>query len=158
MTEIRQRKVTEQDIDCLQDVFNLFDSNKDGEITIAELDKVMRSHGIVHSTSELEEMVFRVDTNSNGSVDFDEFVDLVVSHNGVGVEEGVDDDIAQVFKMFDKDGNGKISADEVRSTMKELGENLTPQEVKAMISEADIDGDGQIDIHEFSRLMECFGK
>ncbi len=46
--------------------------------------------------------------------------------------------------MFDKDGNGYISNDELRQVMKNLGENLTPQEVEEMILEADTDGDGQV--------------
>lgn len=46
--------------------------------------------------------------------------------------------------MFDKDGNGFISAAELRHVMTNLGEKLTDEEVDEMIREADIDGDGQI--------------
>ena len=45
--------------------------------------------------------------------------------------------------MFDKDGNGYISAAELRHVMTNLGEKLTDEEVDEMIREADIDGDGQ---------------
>ena len=47
--------------------------------------------------------------------------------------------------MFDKDGNGYISADELRYVMTNLGEKLTDQEVKEMIMEADMNGDGLVD-------------
>ena len=46
--------------------------------------------------------------------------------------------------MFDKDGNGFISASELRQVMANLGEKLTDEEVDEMIREADIDGDGQV--------------
>ncbi len=46
--------------------------------------------------------------------------------------------------MFDKDGNGFISAAELRHIMTNLGEKLTDEEVDEMIREADVDGDGQI--------------
>ncbi len=46
--------------------------------------------------------------------------------------------------MFDKDGNGFISAAELRHVMTNLGEKLTDDEVDDMIREADLDGDGQI--------------
>ena len=46
--------------------------------------------------------------------------------------------------VFDKDGNGFISAAELRHVMTNLGEKLTDEEVDEMIREADIDGDGQI--------------
>lgn len=46
--------------------------------------------------------------------------------------------------MLLKDENGYISADELRHVMASLGENLTEDEVKAMIQEADKDGDGHV--------------
>lgn len=46
--------------------------------------------------------------------------------------------------MFDKDGNGSISAAELKYVMANLGEKLTDEEVDEMIKEADIDGDGQV--------------
>lgn len=46
--------------------------------------------------------------------------------------------------LFDKDGNGFISAAELRHVMTNLGEKLTDEEVDEMIREADIDGDGQV--------------
>ena len=57
--------------------------------------------------------------------------------------------------MFDKDGNGFISAAELRHVMTNLGEKLTDEEVDEMIREADIDGDGQINYEEFVKMMMC---
>lgn len=48
------------------------------------------------------------------------------------------------MQVFDKDGNGFISAAELRHVMTNLGEKLTDEEVDEMIREADIDGDGQV--------------
>ena len=50
--------------------------------------------------------------------------------------------------MFDRDGNGFISAAELRHVMTNLGEKLTDEEVDEMIREADVDGDGQINYEE----------
>lgn len=46
--------------------------------------------------------------------------------------------------LFFQDGNGYISAAELRHVMTNLGEKLTDEEVDEMIREADIDGDGQV--------------
>ena len=54
--------------------------------------------------------------------------------------------------VFDKDGNGYISAAELRHVMTNLGEKLTDEEVDEMIREADIDGDGQIN---YEGMFEC---
>ena len=48
------------------------------------------------------------------------------------------------FRVFDKDGNGLISASELRIVMDNLGEKLTDDEVEEMIREADLDGDGMV--------------
>ena len=53
-------------------------------------------------------------------------------------------ELREAFKTFDKDGNGQISAAELRHVMTNLGEKLTDEEVDEMIREADIDGDGQV--------------
>ena len=58
-------------------------------------------------------------------------------------------------RVFDKDGNGFISAAELRHVMTNLGEKLTDEEVDEMIREADIDGDGQIN-YEGSVLFAYF--
>lgn len=47
--------------------------------------------------------------------------------------------------MFDKDGDGFISAHELRVVMMNLGEKLSEKEVDDMLKEADINGDGKID-------------
>ena len=60
--------------------------------------------------------------------------------------------------MFDRDGDGLISEEELRLTMTNLGEPLTEAEVRSMIAEADLDGDGKINfqvelqtIHRFAQ-------
>ncbi|ELW47266.1 Calmodulin [Tupaia chinensis] len=58
-----------------------------------------------------------------------------------------EEEIREAFRVFDKDGNGYISAAELRHVMTNLGEKLTDEEVDEMIREADIDGDGQLTAH-----------
>ena len=55
-----------------------------------------------------------------------------------------EEEIREAFRVFDKDGNGFISAAELRHVMTNLGEKLTDEEVDEMIREADLDGDGQV--------------
>ena len=64
-----------------------------------------------------------------------------------------EEEILEAFKVFDKDGNGFISAAELRHIMTNLGEKLSDEEVDEMIREADIDGDGQINYEEFVKMM-----
>lgn len=59
-----------------------------------------------------------------------------------------EEEVREAFKVFDKDGNGFISAAELRHVMTNLGEKLSDTEVEEMIREADTDGDGQINYDE----------
>lgn len=56
-----------------------------------------------------------------------------------------DDIIRETFKFFDKNGDGVITARELRMVMSNLGEKMTDDEISAMIHEADNNGDGVID-------------
>ncbi len=50
--------------------------------------------------------------------------------------QGEDDDLRAAFKVFDKDGNGFISPQELRQVMINLGEKLSEEEIDSMIREA----------------------
>ncbi|XP_009704721.1 PREDICTED: calmodulin, striated muscle, partial [Cariama cristata] len=66
-----------------------------------------------------------------------------------------EEEIREAFRVFDKDGNGYISAAELRHVMTNLGEKLTDEEVDEMIKEADCNNnnDGQVNYEEFVRMM-----
>ena len=64
-----------------------------------------------------------------------------------------EEELKAAFRVFDKDGNGFISASELRHVMNNLGEKLTDAEVDEMIREADVDGDGQVNYDEFVKMM-----
>lgn len=54
-------------------------------------------------------------------------------------------EMRSAFQVFDSDGSGQISVDELRKVMQSFGEALSEEEIKIMIQEVDKDGDGQID-------------
>jgi centrin-1 len=49
---------------------------------------------------------------------------------------------------------GFITFKNLKRVAKELGENLTDEEIQEMIDEADRDGDGQVSEEEFFRIMK----
>ena len=55
----------------------------------------------------------------------------------------------ELFNLFDRDGNGKISRNELKLTMASCVGLLDDSEIDAMLAEADTDGDGKIDPDEF---------
>ena len=95
---------------------------------------------------EILDMIHLVDEDGDGTIDFEEFILLMEMKMNDSDEE---QDIIEVFKVFDNDGNGYITAAELRHVMTNLEEKLTDEEIDEMINEADIDGDGQISYNEF---------
>lgn len=53
-------------------------------------------------------------------------------------------DLLQAFKLFDKDGNGLITKQELREGLNKLGESMTEKEIAELVEAADMDGDGNI--------------
>ncbi|XP_048429082.1 calmodulin-like [Pyrus x bretschneideri] len=59
----------------------------------------------------------------------------------------------EAFCLFDKDGDGCITIEELATVVKLLDPNPTEEELQNMISEVDVDGNGTIEFGEFLNLM-----
>ncbi|KAI8897794.1 hypothetical protein BC833DRAFT_649282 [Globomyces pollinis-pini] len=59
----------------------------------------------------------------------------------------------EAFDSFDTDGSGAISELELVEAMNSLGMNVNPQQVHAMIDTVDVDGDGDVNVEEFVKLI-----
>ncbi|OWF37204.1 Calmodulin [Mizuhopecten yessoensis] len=132
--------------------FSLFDKNGDGRIEAKELGTVMRGLGQNPTESELLDIIHEADLDGNGTIDFPEFLSMMVNHRNLASDDQKEE-LKEAFRIFDVDGNGLIEAEELRHMMKNLGEKLTDEQVDDMIKEADIDGDGKVNYEEFVNMM-----
>ena len=60
----------------------------------------------------------------------------------------------KAFRLFIDDGEDKIYLRHLTRVARELGENMSQDELQEMIDEADRDGDGAINEEEFIRIMK----
>eukprot|EP00178_Gracilaria_changii_P001768 TRINITY_DN12475_c0_g1_i1.p1 TRINITY_DN12475_c0_g1~~TRINITY_DN12475_c0_g1_i1.p1 ORF type:complete len:151 (+),score=49.16 TRINITY_DN12475_c0_g1_i1:60-512(+) len=146
----------EEEIVEYKEAFSLFDRDGDGKITTKELGTVMRSLGLNPTESQLKEINHDIDTNKKGQIDFEEFKELMIK----GKKEATisEEDIIDAFKVFDKNGNGTISAAELRHVMSNIGEKLSDEEVEEMLREADVDPEGQINYEDFVKMLTSASK
>eukprot|EP00095_Tigriopus_kingsejongensis_P006271 maker-scaffold990_size72856-snap-gene-0.17 protein:Tk06271 transcript:maker-scaffold990_size72856-snap-gene-0.17-mRNA-1 annotation:"Calmodulin" len=140
------REASGEDIARLIEAFHIQDKDQDGFISTKELGQVLHNLGQNPTEAELQDLAYAMDTNESGTIDLPEFLNMMAIKMA---EINTEEEIMEAFKIFDRDGNGLITARELRNVMANLGESLTEDEVAAMIEEADSDGDGSINYAEF---------
>merc|ERR1712046_200600 len=143
---------TEEQISEFKEAFALFD--KDGDLTISsdELKTVMKSLGQNPTDADVAKMIADVDENNDGTIDFEEFTMLMKMQM---THQDNTENLTKAFKVFDADGSGSITREELHKVMTTLGEPLTEEEVDIMMRDADKDGGGTISYSEFvSGLMD----
>ncbi|GAA0139183.1 calmodulin-related [Lithospermum erythrorhizon] len=59
----------------------------------------------------------------------------------------------EAFSLFDKDGDGCITVDELATVIRSLDQNPSEEELQDMFAEVDADGSGTIEFTEFLALM-----
>lgn len=150
MSNKQQIELDDEQIAELREIFRSFDRNNDGSLTQLELGSLLRSLGLKPSPEQLETLIQNTDKNSNGLIEFSEFITLVAPDLLPAKSPYTEDQLRQLFRLFDRDGNGFITAAELAHSMAKLGHALTAEELTGMIKEADLDGDGTINFEEFS--------
>ncbi|KAJ7150175.1 hypothetical protein O6H91_Y550100 [Diphasiastrum complanatum] len=96
-------------------------------------------------------MIADVDKNNSGSIDFEEFVYMMTDKMG---ERESREEIMKAFRLFDLGETGRISFKNLKRMAKELGENISDEDLHEMIYEADQDGDHEVNAEEFLRMMK----
>jgi hypothetical protein len=135
----------------IREAFDLIDTDGSGSIDAKELKVAMRALGFEPKKEEIKKMISDIDKDGSGTIDFSEFLEMMTAKMS---ERDSREEILKAFRLFDDDETGKISFRNLKRVAKELGENMTDEELQEMIDEADRDGDGEISEDEFLRIMK----
>ena len=138
-----------EEIKKLKSEFDKIDVNKDGMISKDELIKCLDAiNPHEEAVKKANEIFEEIDFNNDGSINFSEFLTLNIKK-----EKLMNEDMLQKgFKLFDLDGNGYITIEELKETIPvELQNNSAWIEI---VKEVDQNGDCQIDFNEFKAMME----
>jgi calcium-dependent protein kinase len=136
--------------DDLKRIFQTLDKNGDGKLSKDELKEGYHSYfGIDIDDDQLNKLIANIDVDNNGYIDYTEFSMSAVDQNILISEER----LQMAYKLFDIDGNGLISATELKSVLG-VGMNIDEAVWDNMIKEVDLNSDGGISYKEFKQMMK----
>ncbi|KAI4298450.1 hypothetical protein L6164_032007 [Bauhinia variegata] len=142
------KPIFQPNVDEMKQVFDKFDSNKDGKISQQEYKATLRALGMVDMVNEVPNIFRVVDLDGDGFINFKEFMEAQKKGGGIRTM-----DIQSAFRTFDRNGDGKISAEEIQEMLRRLGERCSLDDCRRMVQAVDTDGDGMVDMDEFMTMM-----
>ena len=156
-TAVKKRRfeLTDDQRQEIREAFELFDSDKNGLLDPHEVKVSMRALGFDVKKDEvmrlLEDMGLQQrDQHQQLLCDLHSFTDIMSEKFA---QRDPRQEMIKAFQLFDEQNTGKINLRSLRRVARELGENLTDDELQAMIEEFDKDGDGEINLEEFLAIM-----
>ena len=143
--------LTEDEVIEIKEAFDLFDSDHSGTIDTEELKQALSNLGIDAKNQTLQNMMNDIDKNQSGTIDFNEFIELMTAKFS---DKDTPEDLRKVFDLFIGDDTAdKIEFKHLKRVAKELGENISDEELNEMIVRADTDRDGKVSFEEFFSIM-----
>ena len=143
--------LSDEQINLLKEAFDLFDMEKTGKIDFHELKLTLKAFGFKISKEEMFIIKEKLDPQNTNKISFDNFIDLMTQKFS---ERNPREEAIMAFDLFDEDKKGKINIKNLKKAVKEINENLTDLELKAIIDEFDNDKDGFITKNDFLKIMD----
>ena len=141
--------VTHEEIKNVKKAFQKLDIDGDGKITREELIGEYRKFMKIEDAGVLaDQIIGKLDQDKDGNINFTEFL-VSCNQNQKHLSY---ENLMIAFEMFDVDGSGTITADEIRNVL-ENGQLTEDNAWKELLLEADTNGDGCIDFKEFAAMM-----
>jgi len=133
----------------LERIFKAIDLDGDGTLSKEEILQCYEEHfGVPITKKEVDALFAKIDLDNNGSIDYTEFVTATMEESKLVTEKR----LRIAFNMFDRNGDGSLSSDEIKDILCSNGE-INPEDIDKIVKDADENGDGEIDFEEFCHMM-----
>ena len=143
---------SQEDRENFKNAFDAFDENRDELIETEDLGKLLRAVGFNPTPEEVEDMI---EDAGSSKIDFSSFLYIASRHSR---EVDTEQELVDAFKVFDKDGSGKIKVDTIREILKNLKQPFTDDQVNELLGQAQklIDKNNCVKYTEFVKVMLDF--
>lgn len=146
---IGSQLISKSEKEKLGQTFKALDANGDGKLSKEEIMNGYEEHfGKFLNEDEIDSLFEAVDTDKSGFIEYSEFIVATMSSKKNMSEEK----LTAAFKLFDTDGNGTISPDELKNVLSSSGQ-ISDEAIDEILNQADENNDGEIEFDEFCKLM-----
>lgn len=143
------REITQEQRDEIDEAFNIFDTNHTGELDFHELKVAMRALGFDVPKQEVLEILQQYDRKNGRRIRREDFT-KVMTHRIQARDP--EEEVRRAFRLFAGDKE-TIRLEDLTRVSGELQENISEEELRAMIDEFDMDNTGEITFEEFRNIM-----
>lgn len=138
------------EIEEIKEAFDIFDVDKSGAISVQELLKAMTTLGFDSKNPDIFNMIQDMDEDGTGEIEFPDFLDMMTARIS---ENNTKEDLERVFKLFDNDRTQEITVENLKRVARQLGEDISDEELKEIVQRADLDGDGRLTFEDFYQVI-----
>lgn len=117
----------------IREAFKMFDTDNSGEIDKREFRKLIKSLGFEMSTRKIDELMRIIDTNGSGNIDMEEFTQMMMEYH-FNRDSPIELHLENTFSLYDKDGDGVISSDDLMKVSVELEELMSLEDANLLIN------------------------
>ena len=148
---ISSQLTTREEREEMTELFSSLDTDHNGTLSREELKEGffrLFNHEIEDIDGEIDRIMKEVDINKSGEIDYTEFISAAINSSQLLSKSRLE----AAFKMFDLDQSGAIDADELKAVLGKF-HKYEDSFWHELIRECDTNGDGVIDLAEFTRMM-----
>jgi calmodulin len=147
------RKNRNEKLQELKAAFSLFDIDNDGKISKEELSFIFQNVGLELNNSELTQIINNASFTGEKK-DFISFEDFCAVMNTKMSDSDTEQELKEAFKIFDSEGNGYISIEQLKYVLTNISNVLTLDEINELINLIKEDEEGEhIDYNHFINLF-----
>ena len=143
---IKMDTLTEENLSEIRNMFKRVDKNDDGVISLDELRTVLETIFKHLPSHRIDKMVTDADKDKDGQISYEEFYRVLK-------RKSKKNKLLKAFKIFDINGDGKISREDLMEILSQTWAGLLEQLQEEMINELYMDGDGYLNYCEFLNNM-----
>ena len=145
-------KVQESREKLINDIYDMYDLDRDGKIKSSEVRELLYSMGREPTNEDVMEFLKIADPENTGNISKEQFMDALKELYSV---PDIDcDDVVEAFTVFDTDNDGKITFKDFKNILERYGTDLSSEEINSILSIITLDKDKLLDYEDFVKAWK----